>query len=213
MTIPTQLALYNQALRMVGEGKLATLTDNRPERKVLDTIWDEDPIKQMLEEAQWTWATRALEWNFDASVTADFGYRFAFTKPNNYVRTVAVCSDEFFNSPLYDHVDENNFWFADLQTIYIKYVSDSDLFGRDYSLWTELFRNCVASKMALELALGLTKSQTLEERIERRHLKFVKDAKSLDAMSKPTTFLPPGNWTRSRRSTGRSFRGTFSNSR
>ena len=68
MTTPTQLSLYNQALRMVGEPLLASLTANRPERRVLDTIWDEDPVKQMLEEAQWGFATRSLEWNYDASI-------------------------------------------------------------------------------------------------------------------------------------------------
>jgi hypothetical protein len=134
MTTPTQLALYNQALRMVGEPKLSALTDNRPERYALDSIWDEDPVKQILEEAQWTFATRTLEWNYDPSVTSDFGFKYAFTKPSNYVRSAAICSDEFFQEPITSFADENNYWFCEYETIYIKYVSDSDQFGRDY-LW------------------------------------------------------------------------------
>ena len=205
-----QLSLYNQALRLVGEGKLSALTDNRPERHALDSIWEEDPIKQMLEEAQWTFATRTLEWNYDSSVTADYGYRYAFTKPTNYVRTVAICSDEYFNDPLTNYSDENNYWFCDYETIYIKYVSDHDQFGRDYSLWPELFKNCVASKMAKELAYSLSKSQTLTARLDKENQKYIRDAKALDAMNQPTRHMPPGNWTQSRRGSRRNFRGTYS---
>lgn len=211
MTTPTTLALYNQALRMVGEGKLSALTDNRPERYALDSIWDEDPIKQTLEEAQWTFAIRSLEWNYDPSIEPDFGYKYAFTKPSNYVRSAAICSDEFYNEPITAFADENNFWFCEYETIYIKYVSDGDQYGRDYSLWTELFRNCVATKMASELAISLTKSQGMAEALEKKHKKYIKEAKSLDAMNQPTRFMPPGNWTRSRRSSSRNFRGTYSN--
>ena len=211
MTIPTQLALYNQALRLVGEPKLSALTDNRPERYALDAIWDEDPVLDILEEAQWTFATRALEWNYDSSVTSDFGFKYAFTKPSNYVRSAAICSDEFFLEPITAFSDENGYWFCDYETIYVKYISDHDEFGRDYSLWTKLFRNCVASKMAAELAISLTKSQTIMDARTRELKMYIRDAKSLDAMNQPTRFMPSGNWTRSRRSSGRSFRGTYSN--
>lgn len=212
MTTPTQLSLYNQALRLVGERRLSALTDSRPERHALDQIWDEDPVKQMLEEAYWAFATRTLEWNYDASVTADYGYKYAFTKPSNYVRTVAIASDEFFKAPLTQYDDENNYWFCDLETIYIKYVSDSDQYGRDYSLWPELFRNCVATKMAKELALPLSKSKALKDELRSELKQYIKDAKSLDATGKPPGFPPPGNWTRSRRANARSHRGTYTNS-
>lgn len=187
---------------MVGEGKLSSVTANRPERHALDSVWDEDPVKQMLEEAQWTFATRTLEWNYDSSVEPDFGYRRAFTKPSDYVRTTAFCSDEYFHHPMTRYADEGGYWFCDLDTIYIKFVSDDASYGRDYSLWTELFRNCVASKMAVELCLALTKSQSTTDKVEKKHGKYVKDAKSLDAMNQPTQFSPPGSWTRSRRAGG-----------
>jgi hypothetical protein len=206
MTIPTQLSLYNQALRLVGETKLASLTANRPERYALDSIWDEDPIKQMLEEAQWTFAIRSLEWNYDSSVTSDFGYLYAFTKPDNYVRSAAICSDEYYKEPITAFSDENNYWSCDYQTIYVKYVSDNALFGRDYSLWTELFRTCVATKMAAELAISLTKSQSIMDNLNMRLKKSISDAKNLDAMNEPTRFPPAGNWTRARRSANRRYR-------
>lgn len=208
MTTPTKLQLYNQALGMVGEGRLLTVTDNRPERHKLDQIWDEDPIKQTLEETYWEFATRTLEWNYNSAIEPSFGYSRAFDKPSNFVRTVALCSDEFFKAPLLEYQVEAGYWYCDLDTIYLRYVSDADNYGRDMSLWTELFRNCVAAKMAAELAIRLTKSQSMQDAMEKKYSKYVSDAKSLNAQEKPTQYLRPGSWTRARTGSISSFRGT-----
>lgn len=210
MTTPTKLQLYNQALGMIGEQALATVTDNRPERYALDAIWDEDPIKQMLEETYWEFATRTLEWNYNSAIEPEFGYLRAFDKPSNYVRTVALCSDEFFKAPVIEYHVEAGYWYCDLDTIYVRYVSDADDYGRDMSLWTELFRNCVGTKMAKELAIRLTKSQSIKDDMLREHLRHLKDAKSLNAQEKPTQYLRPGSWTRSRNGSRGNYRGTYS---
>lgn len=211
MTTPTKLQLYNQALRLVGEGKLATVTDNRPERRALDSIWDEDPVKQMLEETYWEFATRTLEWNYNSAIEPDFGYRRAFDKPSNFVRTASLCSDEFFKEPLIEYHVEAGYWYCDLDTIYLRYISDADNYGRDMSLWTELFRNCVATKMAKELAFGLTKSQSLKDELDAALKKYISEAKSLDAQEKPTQYMRQGSWTRSRNGSRGSYKGTYSN--
>ena len=210
MTTPTKLQLYNQALRLVGEGSLVTVTDNRRERRALDAIWDEDPIKQMLEETYWEFATRTMEWNYNSAIEPDFGYLRAFDRPVNYCRTVAMCSDEFFKEPLTEYQMEAGYFFCDLDTIYLRYVSDADNYGRDMSLWTELFRNCVATKMAKELAISLTKSQAMKDELSAELNKYIADAKSLDAQEKPTQYLRPGSWTRSRNGARGSYRGTYS---
>jgi len=210
MTTPTKLQLYNQALSLIGEMTLATVTDNRPERKALDAIWDEDPIKQMLEETYWEFATRTLEWNYNSAIEPSFGYSRAFDKPANYVRTVALCTDEYFTDPLTRYHVEAGYWWCDLDTIYVRYVSDADNYGRDMSLWTELFRNCVATKMAKELAIRLTKSQSIKDEMKQEHQRYLSDAKSLNAQEKPTQYMRPGSWTRSRRGSSSSYRGTYS---
>lgn len=210
MTTPTKLQLYNQALRLVGEGGLVSVTDNRPERYALDKVWDEDPIKQMLEETYWEFATRSLEWNYNAAIEPGFGFSRAFDRPSNYVRTVALCADEYFKCPLTEYHIEAGYWFCDVDTFYLRYVSDADNYGRDMSLWTELFRNCVATKMAKELAISLTKSQAIKEEMKAEHMKHIRDAKSLNAQEKPTQYMRPGSWTRSRTGSRGSYRGTYS---
>lgn len=212
MSTPTKLQLYNQALRLIGEGSLTTVTDSRPERYALDKIWDEDPIKQMLEETYWAFATRTLEWNYNSAVEPAFGYRYAFDRPANYVRSVAICQDEFFTAPLTDYNIEAGYLYCELQTIYWRYVSDADDYGRDMSLWTELFRNCVAAKMAKELAIGLSKSDAVKEGADRELQRYLKDAKSMNAQEKPTQYLRPGSWTRNRMGGGR-YRGSLSSDR
>jgi hypothetical protein len=50
--------------------------------------------------------------------------RGAFAKPTDWVDTSAVCQDEYFRVPLLQYADEVGYWFADLDEIYVKYVSD-----------------------------------------------------------------------------------------
>ena len=76
----------------------------------------------------------ALE--YDPDFTQEFGYRYAFPKPDDWVRTVALCSEPFFKDPLIDDsTDHASFWFCNLQTLYASYVSDDNDYGRDFSNW------------------------------------------------------------------------------
>ena len=130
----TRLKLYNEALiTFLGERALGSLAENREPRRVLDAVWDNGAIDYCLEQGLWNFATRAQQITYSPSVEPPFGYRYAFTKPDDYVRTAAVCSDERFNCPLTQYADEGGFWFADLDTLYVKYVSDDDQYGYDLS--------------------------------------------------------------------------------
>lgn len=195
----SKLSLYNGALRRLGERKLSTVTDNVPERHHLDTIWDEDPVQLMLEKYNWGFAHKAMEWNYNSAIEPDFGHRYAFDVPSDYVRLAALCSDEYFESPLRQYVKEANYFFCDYQTIYLKYVSSASDYGKDYSKWSKLFENMTATYIAQELAPTLNKSKSDVEKLEKEMKKYSTEARSMDAMEQPTRFPPQGSWTRSRR--------------
>lgn len=195
----SKLSLYNGALRRLGERKLSTVTDNEPARYHLDTIWDEDPVQLMLEAYNWSFARKTVEWNYNSAQDPDFGYQYAFDEPSDYVRLCMLSADEYFRTPWRDYVKENGFWFSSIQSMYISYVSNDSSYGKDYSKWSKLFENMVATYMAEQLALALNKSQTDMDRLKRDMLMLRKEAKSLDAMESPTRFPPQSSWARSRR--------------
>lgn len=203
----SKLALYNGALREVGERKIASLSESRESRRVLDSVWDDDAIKTCLAAGQWNFATNSIEITYSPSVTASFGYMYAFDKPANWVRTVALCEDEYFNFPLLMYRDEGAYWWADLDTLYVRYIDAGTSFGADYSKWPPNFTRYVETWLAARICLSLTQNQSKRDALERDAEVWLTKAKSADAMDDPTTFLPCGSWTRARRGRATGDRG------
>lgn len=196
--MPSKLSLYNGSLRELGERKLASLTENREARRVLDSIWDADAVKTCLAAGQWNFATNSIEITQSPSVSPDFGYTYAFNKPENWVRTTAVCEDEYFKVPLLHYKDEGAYWYADIDTLYVSYVDSGTSFGLDYSKWPANFTRYVESWLAARACMSLTQNQSKRDGLERDAEVWLTKAKSTDAMNDPTATLPQGSWSRAR---------------
>ena len=196
----TKLSLYNGANRLCHERKLASLSENQPSRRLLDDAWGDGSttgaVKACLEMGQWTFATRTIMLDYTPSVEPDFGYRRAFDQPEDMVRVTAVCEDEYFDAPLLRYADERRYWYADLDTIYVRYVSNDAEYGADLSLWPETFAKLVEAYLAMEIVGSLTGADrgVVEKAFDKAKL----EARSFDAMNKPTVFMPQGGWVSAR---------------
>jgi hypothetical protein len=202
----TQLSLYNGALRVLKERKLASLTENREPRRLLDDAWQDGVaggvVRQCLQMGQWVFARRSVMIDYSPSITPDFGYRYAFDHPEGYIKPVSICSDEFGAAPILRYVDEGDYWYTDLQTIYVTYISSGASFGGDMSRWPETFIKVVEAGLAREIAPNLTNSDNAIKWAEAAYKQAMREARSDDAMRGPTRFPPPGTWTTSRHGTG-----------
>jgi hypothetical protein len=194
----SRLSIYNGALRLLGERKLSSLTENREPRRIMDDAWDDGLVRYCLEQGLWNFAMRSSKFDYDPSQSPDFGHQYVFQKPDDWVRTASVCSDEYFTNPVTQYEDERGFWYSSLQTIYVKYVSDSTEYGLDYSLWPETFANYVDHEMADEVCMRITQNRSLADQIGKDCKKARIDARSKDAMNEPAKFPPKGSWSRSR---------------
>ena len=85
--MPSKLTIYNGALAVVGDRKLASLSENREPRFKLDDIWDNEIIDRVLQMGQWNFAKRTVALSASPSVSPSFGYQFAFDKPVDFIRT------------------------------------------------------------------------------------------------------------------------------
>ena len=193
-----QLSIYNGALTILGERKLASLTENRPPRYKLDDIWDNDFRERVLQHGQWNFAARAVQLEASPSVTPSFGYQFAFDKDVDFVRTMMVCYDEYFNIPITRYSDEAKWWFCDAEVIYAKYVSKDIQWGLDLSLWPENFTEYVEHYMAYKVAPRLVGLDINKKTLKTDMKDALLEAKSSDAMESPAKFPPKGGWARSR---------------
>lgn len=207
MAATTRLSLYNGALRHCSERLLASITEAREPRRMLDAAWDDNFVKGVLEDGQWVFACRSAMYDYSPSVTPGFGYRRAFNKPTDFVRTMAVCQDEYFKVPLTEYSDERGFWYADLDTIYIKYVSNDASFGGDMSLWPQSFVDYVEAKLATKIVMPLKQNSSALEKLLGLTDMFLTKANSQNAMADPAKFPPQGSWVRARTSGGSWNRG------
>lgn len=204
MTID-KLSLYNYALDMVGETALSALTENRGPRFLLDRVWARDVVKYCLEQGQWQFATRTVRLDADTSIEPDFGLRYAFERPEDYVRTVAVSGDEYFSEPETRYADEGGYFSADYDMLYVKYVSDDDDYGRNYTLWPQSFFTYVAARMAWEIIPRLVNSRSTRKDMEDIMAKELSSAQGKDGTNRPTRFPSRGAWAHARHGRGTPF--------
>src|SRR5688572_9866315 len=113
----SKIRLFNDALRLCKERKLATLTDNREGRRLLDEAWGDGStngsVRRCLEMGQWTFATRTQQLDYSPSVSPTFGFRYAFDYPEDFVRLAGIYEDEFCQSPLLKYSAERAYWYCD----------------------------------------------------------------------------------------------------
>lgn len=197
-----KLRLYNGALRRLGERKLSSLTEARKPRRVLDTIWggDNEVIHYCLERGDWNFAMKSAEGSYSTSVTPSFGFQRAFTKPEDMKRLSALSASATLTPPLTNdqYRDEAGYWYADVETIYVSYVSDADDYGLDASKWSEQFKEMVELKLAYEACDEITNSERKLQRLDAQLRAAMKSAKSHDAMAEGVKFPPRGSWVAAR---------------
>jgi hypothetical protein len=202
----TKIQLYNGALRILGERKLASLTEASEARRLLDDVYDEGAVRACLESGMWNFAIRSVEAAYTPSVAPDFGFSRAFDKPTDWVRTIALCSDDRFRSPLdaTQYSDEAGYWFSDHDTLYIRYVSDDSSYGGDLAGWPMSFTKFVQAHLAFEIAPKLTPAATALSNVAQIRAKALHDARNKDALNEGAQVPVTNSWVRSRM--GRSMR-------
>ena len=206
----SKLQLYNVALAACGERQLDSLTEDRDPRYMLDEVYNRGngAITYFLEQGLWNFATRVVQIDADTSVSVAFGWSNAFGKPDDFVRLVQISADEYLNLPLNRYELRQSYFYADIDPLYLAYVSDDSSWGSDFSLWPDTFALWAGYYLATQIGPRL-KNDLDMERLEKRTKRYLVDARSKDAQQEPTRFSPPGSWVNARHSgrTGRRDRG------
>ena len=147
----SRLELYNQSLLRLGERRLATLSDNRPERRSLDAVWA-DTLAYMIEAAMWNFASRTEELQASETVTPNFGYTYAVEKPDDYVRIVNIADNELMAPTLQDFMEEGDYFLTWCDPLYLQYISNDTSYGADPGKWTASFSRAFVLELAYRIA-------------------------------------------------------------
>lgn len=201
----SKLSTYNGILRLLGQRKLASLSEECLSRRTLDDIWDDGLVDYCLSQGQWSFATRASILDASTSIVPDFGYRYAFELPDDFQGLIAICFDEYFKGPIIEYNLEAGVIYCDNDEIYIKYVSNDENYGGDFSLWSTSFSDFVKTKGALDSCEIITKSTTKVDKLEKSLEKMRKIAQNNDLRNKPPVRPSSGSWINSRVNSGRQY--------
>lgn len=194
----SQLQLYKGALLALGERTIQTLTDQTEARFALDEVWGDNIIKYALQQGLWKFATRTLMIAPDPSIQTPFGYQFAYEQPSDYVKLAAISLDDRFQIPLTQYDDNNGFWFADSQPIYVQYISQDSAYGYNMNLWPQSFIEWFKYLMAKRVIPRIAPSDDDIARVVNDEKILLRDAKNKDAAEQGTRFTPPGQWVQAR---------------
>ena len=205
------MKIYNGALLLVGDRQLASLSENLEPRILLDLVWNDGGVRFCLEQAQWHFAMRASRLDYNPSIDPDWGFQRVFDKPTDWVLTSGVWSDDYMRSPLVNYADEVGFWFADVDEIFVRYVSDDATFGMDFAKWPASFTDYVkayfASRIVRRLPGGRERAEDITHPKTGVLARALVIAKNKSAMTRPVTFPSRGTWAAARhRGANRSFR-------
>jgi hypothetical protein len=104
---------------------------------------------------------------------------------------------------LLQFLEEGSFWLADVNVIYVKYVSKNVTHGLDMSLWPASFTRFVEAYLALQVVGKITTDEARVKEVQALFKHWRKEARSTDAMAEPTRFPPQGGWVTARTGGGR----------
>jgi hypothetical protein len=195
--VASKLQLYNNALLIVGERELASLTETREPRRLLDQVWNGGGVNYCLEQGQWYFSLRSVMLDFDPAEDPQFGWTYAFSKPDDWLKTSAITTDERFWEPLQEFAFENGLWFADVTPIYVRYVSSGTSYGGNIGDWPEPFFEFASAYFASKIVRKLAPTREAEVMEDLKKAKH--EAKSHGMMAQPNTYFPTGRWARHRR--------------
>lgn len=193
-----KLAIYRGALRLLGTGaRLSSLTEVSSARYALDDAW-EPAIDYLLAKGLWNFAMRSVMAEASPSLETEFGYQYVFEKPDDWVRTASISNQSFDSLGFEDYDDRTDFWLANSDTLYIKYVSDDDDYGFNVGAWRQPFAKVLEAYLAFECGLPISSDKSNRNDLYSLFKSRLKDAKSLDAVDERVSMRPPGRLVRSR---------------
>lgn len=199
-----KLSVYNRALIHIGSTPLRRIDENVEVRRSLDAAWGSDKggVQYVLEMGYWRFALRSVKLTYDNEYESDFGYRRRFRLADDFVKTYAVCEDEYFRAPLTEYDREGDFIYAEFDDLYLRYVSNATDRGFDLGRWPATFTRMVEYHLAREIAppkLAKTKSENIETGFKEARL----EARNVDCMEEPQKFPAVRGWAGSRRAAHR----------
>ena len=189
----TEAGICNSGLSKLGNNRINSLTEGTPAANLCLEQYDKLRDEML----------RAHDWNFAASrvklaqlsATPAFGYDYQYALPSDWMRTISVHPDDEGAVYLADYAtestaDEGRVLLTDYTDVYMRYVRKVE----DPNVMDPAFREALAWRLAVELAVPLAKSGSLRDRMVAGSEAALSMSKSVDGQDDPPQAVPDGSW-------------------
>lgn len=191
----TKLQLYNNALLLIGQRRLTSLTEDREVRYLLDGTYDLDAIKYCLEIVKPVFASKTALLNNPATSSVH-ALDSVHTLPSDFVTVVGVYSDDKLDQPISRYLIEENTLVCEYDIVFFRYTTDTPV--TTFTYWTASFTRVVAAYLAREISIKVTPKQY--EAIGDLFIDRVEVTKTLEGEKEPeerssgTTVTMTNDW-------------------
>ncbi len=181
------VSIANAALDKVGASPITSFTQGTKNANFINRRYAE-LRDSLLETHPWNWAVKSVKLALLAD-TPVVKFDYAYQLPADFIRVVSVHDSDQGGSVVDHKIRDNRIEAVSSQAwlIYISRVTDPNIMS-------PLFRNALASLIAIEAATAITESRTLREDMVKQHGKDLRRARSADSISDLPDRMPPGSW-------------------
>ncbi|TCL70650.1 hypothetical protein [Rhizobium sp. BK251] len=193
----SRLAIYQGALRLLGPSELSSLTEDIVVKRKLDSAWGPS-VDFMLEQGLWNFAIRSVALQPDEDVQPLFGFDYAYSKPDDWVRTASISPYVDYREGIREFEDQTGYWYTSHTPIYVQYVSNDPAYGWNVGAWRQSFSKALETYLAFECGLPISSDKGNRNDLYTLFEQRLQNAKTKDAVDERVREKPPGKWTRSR---------------
>lgn len=193
--MPSEVDIVNGALRLVGGGRITSLTDGSNNANVANDLYEE-LRDDLLRSHPWNFATKRQK--LAQSVTAPaFEFDHAYPLPSDWLRTVSVHGNDAGTGRIMfrvEHVGGQRAIVTSQDEVWLRYVAritDPNMMAVD-------FRRALQLALARDMAVPVAASNTLQDNLQRQAERMLARARSADGLGSFPERRPRGSWADSR---------------
>jgi hypothetical protein len=195
-----KLGVYNLALALVEEPRLATLTDDIESRYALDEHW-ETAYSFVFEDAAWEWAAQTKEITNSGTTAIGYDYQYDLpTKITGFVSLIWASNQPLgWSSPIDYELSINSSGNRELWCNYNPIYVRSVIIQTDPTRWPVAFAKTVAAYLAYLICGQITGDTSDQDKLLKIYDADKGEALSNDVSQKAVRRLNEGSWSKSRR--------------
>ena len=193
--IISQVQVCNSALLKVGTDIISDINEGARAAVICRTLFAylQDEV---MAASPWRFATRSVVL-YPNGNTPPFTYTFAYDIPQDCLRLLSPDDDA-----LIWKVEDGGDWSNDEvqilsneSSLNMRYIFRQN----DYSQWTSLFAETLAWRIAMELALSITRSIPMKQECEKSYKEALAQARAINAVIGTPVPLEADIWSKARR--------------